>query len=69
MQFNDFNIFTVKTLEEFKELEQKLFSVDIKDDTAITVYCYETGTFYYYKSEEILGRLRLVTSGERKFEG
>ena len=67
MQLNNFNIFTAKTLEEFKDLEQKLFSVDIENDTDVTVYCYETDTFYYYKSEEILGKLRLVTSGEHKF--
>ena len=68
MQLNNFNIFVVNTLEEFKDLEQKLFSVNIENDTSVTVYCDETRTLYYYKTEEVFGQLRLVTSRERKWE-
>lgn len=68
MQLNDFNIFTVGTLEEFKELEQKLFSVELKDETHVTVICEATNKLYYYKSAYILGELRLITDGEADIE-
>ena len=68
MQLNDFNIFKVDTLKELAELEQKLFSIELEDETYVSVICIETNTIYYYKSCFILGELRLVTSGEREIE-
>ena len=67
MQLNDFNIFTVNTFDEFKDLEQKLFSTELTSKTDITIVCLENKTFYYYTSVVDLGKWRLVTDGERSF--
>lgn len=67
MQLNDFNIFTVNTFDEFKDLEQKLFSTELTSKTDVTIICLENKTFYYYTSVVDLGEWRLVTDGERSF--
>lgn len=68
MQLNDFNIFRVNTLKELAELEQKLFSIELEDETHVSIICDATNTIYYYKSCFILGELRLITDGEREIE-
>lgn len=56
----------VDTLEEFKQTEQKLFSLEYSQPLKLSVYCAENDTVYFYKTQKIKGHLLMVTDGEYK---
>ena len=56
----------VDTLEEFKQTEQKLFSLEYSQPLKLSVYCAENDTVYFYKTQNVKGHLLMVTDGEYK---
>jgi len=54
----------VKTLEEFKQVEQKLFSYEFNQPIKLSVFCEENNTIYFYKTQKVKGHLLMITDGE-----
>lgn len=54
----------VDTLKEFKDVEQRLFSLEYSQPLRVSVYCAENNTVYFYKTQKVKGHLLMVTDGE-----
>jgi hypothetical protein len=54
----------VDTLKEFKDVEQRLFSLEYSQPLKVSVYCVENNTVYFYKTQKVKGHLLMVTDGE-----
>lgn len=56
----------VETLEEFKNIEQRLFSLEYVQPLKVSVYCAENDTIYFYKTQKVKGHNLIITDGEYK---
>ena len=56
----------VDTLEQFKNTEQRLFSLEFSQPLRVSVYCAENDTVYFYKTTNYKGHLLIKTDGEYK---
>ena len=64
-----FQFYQVATLDQFKEFEKELFSIQFSNPIKITVFCNEDSKFYYYKTQKTKEGYILLTDGEWNYEG